>query len=166
MSFTIDHLFNHPTAIPTVTAWIYKEFWADQPGYSPAYFAVLLRQANQPDRIPVSLVALVDQSPVGTINLIDNDDPKRPHLHPWLAALVVAPPYRRQGVGTALVTALATQAQRMGYAHLFLGTDQPDFYTRFGAQHFEQASPTLCIMRLATAPLAPTIRDPAPRPNP
>jgi predicted N-acetyltransferase YhbS len=150
MQLTIDHLFNHIEHIPQVADWIYTEFWADQPGYSPAFFERLLRQANDPNKILLALVALVAGHPAGTINLIANDDPARPHLAPWLAALVVAVPYRGRGIGTRLVQILGEQARRLGHGQVFLGTDQPAFYSRLGATFYEQASTTLQIMRLPT----------------
>jgi predicted N-acetyltransferase YhbS len=151
MTIIIDHLFNQSHHQRQIAEWIYAEFWADKPGYSPAFFEGLLSQANNPNQIPLSLVALGNTQPVGTINLIANDDPARPHLTPWLAALVVAPPYRGQGIGTRLVQTLTHHAHRLGHTHLFLGTDQPTFYTRLGAVPYEQASATLQILRLPTA---------------
>jgi predicted N-acetyltransferase YhbS len=150
MQLTIDHLFNHSEHIPQVADWIYGEFWADKPDYSAAFFERLLCQASDPNKIPLSLVAIADGQPAGIINLIANDDPARLHLTPWLAALVVAAPYRGQGIGTRLVQTLQDNARHLGYTHLFLGTDQPAFYARLGAEPYEQASATLQIMRLPT----------------
>ncbi|HIK44399.1 MAG TPA: GNAT family N-acetyltransferase [Leptolyngbyaceae cyanobacterium M65_K2018_010] len=148
MQFDIDYLFNHPDQIRPVAEWIYEEFWRDKPGYSVDFFEARLREANHPDQIPLSLLAIADGHPAGTINLIANDDPQRPHLSPWLAALVVVPQYRRRGIGTGLVQALGRAARRLGYGQLFLGTDQPTFYARLGAEFYEQANDTLQIMRL------------------
>jgi predicted N-acetyltransferase YhbS len=150
MQRVIDHLFNHPEHISQIADWIYTEFWADKPGYSAAFFEGLLRQADDPNQIPLSLVAIAEGHPAGTINLIANDDPARPHLTPWLAALVVIPSRRGQGIGTCLVQTLQENARHLGYTYLFLGTDQPAFYTRLGAEPYEQASETLQIMRLPT----------------
>lgn len=148
MPIQVDHLFRHPEHIGLVAGWIYTAFWADKPGYSEATFDALLRQASDPDAIPLSLLARVDEEPAGTINLIANDDERRPHLYPWLAALFVAQHYRRQGVGRALIAALMDEAGRLGFSEMYLGTDQPDYYARVGAQFHEQATDTLCIMRL------------------
>ncbi len=151
-SLAIDHLFNHPDRIGVVAEWIYSAFWADKAGYRAATFAALLRQARDPNAIPLSLLALVAGEPAGTINLIDNDDEGRPHLRPWLAALYVAPQFRRQGVGTRLIAALQREAARLGFSEMFLGTDRPAYYARLGAAFHEQASETLCIMRIPVAP--------------
>jgi predicted N-acetyltransferase YhbS len=155
MTFIIAHLHEHPWAIPTVAGWIYREFWADQPGYSEALFEGLLRQADSPDRIPLSLLALVDGQPVGTVNLIACDSQRRPDLTPWLAALVVLPEHRGRGVGSALVRALAAHAGRLGFREVYLGTDIRAFYLRLGAEGFQEIEGWLCIMRLASGS-APT----------
>jgi GNAT superfamily N-acetyltransferase len=149
MRIQIDHLFQHPQHVRLAAGWIYDEFWTGQAGYSVETFEGLLKLARDPDRIPISLLALAGGEPAGTVNLIDNDDPKRPHLHPWLAALVVVPEYRRHGIGTALVRTLIGAAWRLGFDGLYLGTDIPPFYARLGAERHEQVTGSFCIMRFA-----------------
>lgn len=147
MPLSIGHLCEMPHHRATVAAWIYDAFWRDRPGYRVATFEGYLRDAGDPDRIPLSLLATVDGSPAGTINLIENDDSARPHLRPWLAALFVAPDHRRAGVASALVHALAGHASRLGLAELYLGTDIPLFYQQFGAETVERDG-THHVMRL------------------
>ena len=143
----IDHLFNHPGRIRTVATWIYDAFWQDKPGHSVEGFEVLLRQATDPDRIPLSLLALADGTPAGTVNLIHSDSESRPHLHPWLAALFVHPSFRRRGIGSGLTRALLSEAGRLDIPELFLGTDIPEFYAALGAELHERVDETACIMR-------------------
>jgi predicted N-acetyltransferase YhbS len=143
----IDHLFDHPERIRLVAGWIYEEFWRDQAGYSVETFELLLRQANGPGRIPLSLLALVDGEPAGTVNLIHSDSRSRPRLQPWLAALFVVPEHRGRGVGRALCRALVAEARLLGVSELFLGTDIPGFYAALGAEHYEQVTDSDCIMR-------------------
>ena len=147
MEFQIDHLMDHPEHTRLVAEWIYREFWQGRDRYSADDLEGLLRQATDRERIPLSLIAVAGGRPVGTVNLIDNDDPTRPQLHPWLAALLVIPEYRGRGIGAALVRALLGEAKRLGYEEVFLGADIPAFYSRLGAEHFEQATETLSILR-------------------
>lgn len=144
---TIDPLCQHPEHLPLVARWIYDEFWVGKPGYSPEFFEGLLRDARDPDRIPLSFLALVGEAPAGTVNLIQNDSPTRPHLYPWLAALVVVPEFRHRGIGTRLVGTVLENATRLGYRELFLGTDLPEFYERLGGTVHERVNETMRVMR-------------------
>jgi len=84
------------------------------------------------------------------VNLIEIDDERRAHLRPWLAALLVLPPYRPQGIGSLLIRSLQEQAGRIGERQMYLGTDNPDFYIRRGATVVERLDSGFCILRLAT----------------
>ena len=83
----------------------------------------------------------------GTINLIENDDSKRKHLRPWLAALVVAKEFRGQGIGTQLVRTLLVEAQRLGFTKVYFGTDGSGFYERIGAVKYEHVRHEFFITR-------------------
>lgn len=133
MRLEIDHLYLHPEHLPAVAGWIYREFWEDREGYDRATLEGLLASADDPGRIPLSLLALADGIPAGTVNLIRNDHSKRPGLTPWLAALVVVREYRGKGIGSALVKRLLAEAARLGVSDLYLGADEPEFYARLGA---------------------------------
>jgi predicted N-acetyltransferase YhbS len=147
-NFQINHLYEHPAHIDRVAAWIHTEFWADKQIHTPASLAALLRDAARPDSIPLSLLALVDGEPVGTVNLVENDDDKRAHLRPWLAALVVVREQRGRGIGSRLVRKLAGLAATLGYSSMYLGTDNPSFYARQGATVHEQVTNEFAIMQL------------------
>jgi predicted N-acetyltransferase YhbS len=145
----IDHLFRHAHLTEAVARLIYEEFWKDRDGMTVADLVVHLENTRDPSRIPLSLIALVDGELAGTVNLIDNDDRKRTHLHPWLAAMVVKEPHRGQGIGTRLVEALLAQAARLGFRTVYFGTDGPGFYTRLGAELHEQVTQEFCIMKFS-----------------
>jgi predicted N-acetyltransferase YhbS len=145
----IDHLFRHAHLTGAVARLIYEEFWKDRDGMSVADLVAHLETARDPDRIPLCLVALAGGELAGTVNLIDNDDRARTHLHPWLAAMVVVERHRGQGIGTRLVQALLAEAARLGFAAVHFGTDGPGFYARLGAEVHEQVTPSFCIMRIA-----------------
>lgn len=134
----IVHLFERPEHLDEVARWIHEEWWADKPGHSVGTMAARLREAGDPDAIPLSLLALDGDRPVGTVNLVENDNDERPELTPWLAALLVTPAARGRGVGSALVRALAGEAARLGVGRLYLGTDIPEYYLRLGAETFEE----------------------------
>jgi predicted N-acetyltransferase YhbS len=148
MSLEIVHLFERPEHLRLVAGWIYDEFWTDKPGYSVETFVGLLGDARGSDRIPLSLLALWDGAPAGTVNLVACDSRRRPDLTPWLAALVVVPELRRRGIGAALVRRLCGEAKRLGCGELYLGADIPAYYEPLGARVFESYPDNLCIMRV------------------
>ncbi|MFB3089670.1 MAG: GNAT family N-acetyltransferase, partial [Acidiferrobacterales bacterium] len=50
------------------------------------------------------------------------------HLGPWVAALLVTPKYRRQGIRGKLVDALEDLARELGFEQLYYGADVTDRY--------------------------------------
>jgi predicted N-acetyltransferase YhbS len=146
MNLRIEHLHDHPEQFPTVAHWIHREFWVGREGHSPERMEARLRTAADPDRIPLSLLALVDGVPAGTVNLVENDDEERPQLTPWLAALLVVPEHREKGVGSQLVRELVKHGRRLGVPRMYLGTDIPAFYERLEARVHEQVTDAFCVM--------------------
>jgi hypothetical protein len=78
----VVHLFEKSQHVPTVANWIYNEFWADKGSYSSDDLAALFYRATGEDAIPLSLLALCADVPVGTVNLIEHDDENRQELTP------------------------------------------------------------------------------------
>jgi predicted N-acetyltransferase YhbS len=150
---TIVHLHRHAEHLPLVAAWIHAAFWT-RSGKGVETVEGLLRDARDPDRIPLSLLALVGDTPAGTVNLIACDSRARPDLSPWLAALYVESNHRRRGVGAALVRALVAEAARLGREELFLETDIPEFYERLGAVRHEPLAEGGWIMKVRTGEAA------------
>ncbi|HEY9738186.1 MAG TPA: GNAT family N-acetyltransferase [Trichocoleus sp.] len=149
MTATIHYLHSAPKHRRAVAELIYETFWADQNGYGVDDLDALLQDAQDPNCMPLCLIALEHDRLVGTVNLIHNDDEARPYLHPWLAALVVVPEARGQGIGAQLVRALLSEARRLDLKQLYLGTGLPGFYRRFGAELHEQVREDFVIMRIA-----------------
>lgn len=147
----IADLHDTPEHLPEVARWIHDEFWLDKHEFSVDSLAVELAKSSSCDAIPLSLLAFADDKPIGTINLIENDDEKRTHLRPWLAALYVQPNARHHGVGSALVYELARRAAALGIGELYLGTDNSGFYARLGATVREEVTDIFCIMNLRTS---------------
>ena len=144
----ISHLFHHPQLINPVAEMIFDEFWAEVvDGMTVADLVAHLKTATQAQQMPLSLIALVDGQLAGTVNLIENDDAKRAHLRPWLAAMVVRADLRGQGIGTALVKALLADARLMKISTVYFGTDGPGFYERLGAVTHEQVRNDFAIMK-------------------
>ena len=146
----IGHLCDCPEHLGTVARWIHEEWWSDKPGHTVETMASRLGEASDQNAVPLSLVALHAGNPVGTVNLVANDNEERPDLAPWLAALLVMPDHRGQGVGSNLVRALLKEAVRLRVRHLYLGTDTPEYYSKLGATMYDEVSDDYCIMVIKT----------------
>ena len=82
------------------------------------------RRRTDPRKIPLTLVALDHDLPVGMVAINEADLPARPDLAPWLASFYVTPEYRGLGIGSALHDRLIAHAQRLGLTELFLHTEK------------------------------------------
>ena len=146
----IEQLAQRPELLPTVAAWIYKEWWAGVADQTVESLTGLLRAHLHHDRIPLTLVASLEHCPVGTVTLLDHDvgTEQWPGLSPWLAALYVVPEYRYRGVGAALVNAAAAKATALGVEALYLVTiGRQGFYARLGWEIVDRADGQVVMSR-------------------
>ena len=149
MNIVIDPLARHPRHVDFVAGLVWREFWADvDGGMTLAELAEAFGGRAAPGRVLASLIALEADTPLGCVHLIDNDDDSLPELYPWLAAMVVVPERRGQGIGSMLVRAMAREAKGLGFEQLWFGTDGPGFYERLGAVKHLQRGADFWIMKL------------------
>jgi GNAT superfamily N-acetyltransferase len=81
----------------------------------------------------VALLAEVDGQPAGSCLFVREEIEPAHDLTPWLAALYVAPAFRKQGIASALVRAIEQHARGVGCDELFLYTVTAEpFYIRLG----------------------------------
>lgn len=149
MNIVIDPLARHPRHVDFVAGLVWREFWADvDGGMTLAELAEAFGGRARPGRVLASLIALEADTPLGCVHLIDNDDDSLPELYPWLAAMVVVPERRGQGIGSMLVREMAREARGLGFDQLWFGTDGPGFYERLGAVKHLQRGADFWIMKL------------------
>ncbi len=135
----LAYLADHPEFIPTLAQWHHAQ-WR----YLDVDVSIEDRIANFKahlgrSQIPTTFVALETSTLLGSASLIAHDMDTRPDLTPWLAAVYVAPAYRRRGIGTALVQRVAQEAKELGVEKLYLFTpDKRTFYERRGWIVLEQ----------------------------
>ena len=79
-------------------------------------------------------IALLNKVVVGAIALVDFDDVEElRHLKPWVAAFVVDPAKRGQGLGSSVLNLLEERARAFKIPELFLWTeDRKEFYLKRG----------------------------------
>ncbi len=148
----VADLFTVPHCRAAVARLIHDEFWTEVPGATAEGMARRLQNAAHADRIPLCLVALRAGHPVGAVNLVDSDDDDHPEWRPWLAGMVVAAPWRGQGIGSLLVRTLLQRARALGLPRVYFGTDGPGFYTRLGAVLHQPVRADFCFMRFDLPP--------------
>ena len=85
--------------------------------------------------MPRTFIYTHNGNALGSAALVASDMDTRPGLTPWLASVFVAPPFRRQGIGSALVRHAMRQAEAAGISRLYLFTpDRAGFYQDLGWQ--------------------------------
>jgi len=75
----------------------------------------------------------------GTFTLKLEDLSSRLDLSPWFGSLVVAPKYRKQGIGAYIVNSAVRLAKDLGYSQLYLYTPNHEaWYAKQGWQLIER----------------------------
>ena len=132
---TIDLLKNHPKAIPVLTKiWreVLGQVWI--PDVSIERVEQKFLQHLNDQILPLTFVALHNNTPVGMCSLRENDG-IRPDLTPWLGSLVVDPKYQKQGIGKMLVDVAVMKAKKLGFEKLYLFAFDPtipEYYEPLG----------------------------------
>ena len=124
----VDYLKRHPEHLHTVAQWIHDEW--DHVTEDLNAVVEKTRARIYDDRVPLTLVALLEGACVGTIGLWETDLASRTDLFPWLAALYVHPSHRGTGVGGALMDRLIDVARGLGIRRLYLHTETASGYYR------------------------------------
>lgn len=94
------------------------------------------------DKLPMAIVALEGNTPVGMASLRETDG-IRPGIKPWLGSLVVNPRFRGQQIGETLIDTVKTQAKLLHHDNLYLlafDPTIPKWYARLGWEHIGEDS--------------------------
>mgnify|MGYP000981958784 CR=1 FL=1 len=129
----IAYLADHPAHLPIAARWAQGKWGHLPPGRTVEQYEAAFRTRLNRDRVPLTLVALEGEQPLGMASIIVQDMSTRPELTPWLAGVFVAPDQRGKGIGSALVRAIEAKARELEIARLYLFTpDKEHFYARLG----------------------------------
>ena len=129
----IEYLVDHPEALPTLAEWQHQEWGHLRAGDSVDKRMERIRRYVQRDAIPLTVVALESGEVLGSASLIDYDMETRMELSPWMASVFVGEPYRRKGVGAALVRRIMVEAGKLDIPLLYLYTVHSEkFYAALG----------------------------------
>jgi GNAT superfamily N-acetyltransferase len=116
----IHYLLECPDFLPIVAFWNYREWHMGKQPFDG--IIARYRQRTQKDRIPMTLIAVEDTIPVGSVSIKLDDLPERTDLNPWLASLFVLSDYRGRDIGRRLLRAGETAALAAGVERLYLFT--------------------------------------------
>lgn len=133
----IENAASYPQYIETVARWHWEAWGAADPDGSVETWTAGLRTRTNRQGVPMTLLAIDDRDqPIGSVTLVTHDMPDRydlQHLTPWIAGTFVIATERGKEVGSALMSAAATEAVRLGIERLFLYTSTArSFYERLG----------------------------------
>lgn len=120
-----------PDAIPPIAEMLFNQWFVSRPGKTLEGLIAQMRTGRD-DAIPVGLIGFVDEEPAGTVSLLERDLEECGDLRPWLSGLLVAPEYRKKGVADALVRRLQTIAKELGEKEVYLWTEIPSLYEKYG----------------------------------
>ena len=131
----IELLINCPETIPALAKLWYEflgRIWAPEISIESA--ELKFKSHLNETKLPLTLVALEDNYPIGMCSLRENDG-IREGLKPWLGSLVVSQLHQKRGVAQLLMNAIRKKAKEQGFDALYLLTFDPTlpaYYQRLG----------------------------------
>ena len=116
----IVYLADHPRHVATLAGWFAAQ-WPDYyAGRGPSEVVDQFEARLRRDGIPLALLALDGDEPVGTISLMTTSIPTHAHLAPWVGGLFVRADRRGRGLGMSLVRRAVEEARGLGVAQLYV----------------------------------------------
>ena len=82
--------------------------------------------------VPAPLVALDGSKLIGGLAFIAHPVPGSENIGLWINALIVAPEYRKKGIGSQLIRAAEVEARKNNVEELFVYTNVPALYKLLG----------------------------------
>jgi GNAT superfamily N-acetyltransferase len=135
----IEYLADHVAHLPRLATWHHAEFGYLNPANTVERYVERLTASLQKDDLPTTLIALRDDVLLGSASLV-RQTITHPHLSPWLSSVYVDPPYRGQGIASALVGGIERAAAAMGSETIYLFTPSSEqLYAGLGWQSIEYA---------------------------
>jgi GNAT superfamily N-acetyltransferase len=127
----IAYLADHPQYVSTVANWIMDEWGHESPVMTLEKMEARFREHLNRGAVPLTLLAMEADHPLGTASLVWHDMRDRQDLSPWLAAVYVLPEHQGKGVGAKLVKSIELLSANLEVEQLYLFTpDREAFYAR------------------------------------
>ena len=122
MKVNIEYLADHPDSIAILAGWLFEEWGHRSPDGNAHGMLDTLKERLNRDKLPLALVALRDNEPLGTVSLKLKEVEIRPQYEHWLGTLFVQGSHRGKGIGSWLIEAATKEANRLGIGELYLYT--------------------------------------------
>ena len=140
-TFSVTYLADHPSFAPILATWTHQQWGRLSPHVTYEMRLAEFEKMAVRQTIPLTFVAIGDDSPVGMASIVKHDMRTQMELTPWLAAVYVAPAYRNRGIGSLVVRRAMQEAAALGFGRLYLFTpDRAHFYRRLGWREVERVS--------------------------
>jgi GNAT superfamily N-acetyltransferase len=149
-------LADYPQFAEGLAAIHHQEWSALMPDWSLDEAVLELLDHSTRRTFPTTLIALHEGKPIGSVSLVEQDAAQFADHKPWLCSFWVAPVWRGQGVGEALLTRLCFAAKRWGFGEVWLFTEGvTSLYERCGFALQERRSLFETEVQLLRADLRP-----------
>lgn len=140
MSMQWAHLKDRPDLLPKLAELCGRE-WIHLYESWDADTSLREFEASRTDgQLPITLIAIEDDTLLGTVSIVLNDLPGREDLNPWLASLLVLPEHRGKHVASFLVRQVEEFLGQLGFAEAFLFTEAAGgLFQKLGWEPYEPA---------------------------
>lgn len=118
----IGYLADHPEALPVLERLFQSEWSAYYGAGGPGNARQDLLAYSNRGRLPVGVVAFRGFEACGVAALKVDSISTHKHLTPWIGGGMVAPQFRRHGIGARLLSALEDAARDLGFTTIYSGT--------------------------------------------
>jgi predicted N-acetyltransferase YhbS len=141
MLISIEYLADQPEWVPLLSTWFFNEWGRNNPALTVEGIEERVRERLNRDKLPLCLVAFVENQPVATAALKIQEIETHPHYEHWLGNVYVLPEFRAQGIGSTVIERAKQEAKRIGIRDLYLYTrDRAPLYARLGWETIEQVT--------------------------
>jgi predicted N-acetyltransferase YhbS len=138
-ALAIHDLRERPQHAEAVAQRIWNAFWRRHGAPFAQVRDGLAEILKNQGGVPFALVTEDDGEVCGNILVIDNDEPARPALGPWIAAVWVDQAQRKRGIAQAMIDEAVRRTAALGITRIYL-VSRPalrPFYARLGWQEIE-----------------------------
>ena len=137
----LAYLADYPQHVSTVSKWIMDEWGHETPSTTLESLEERFRTHLNRNAVPLTLLAMDEDLPLGTASLVVYDMKDHQELSPWLAAVYVLPEHRGRGIGSKLVKSIELLSANLDVEKLYLFTpDREAFYARMNWSVLERTS--------------------------